>query len=97
MVFETYYNPNYKCPDCGKLWTSRPLTLVNRPDLVLPPCPKCGTSLTLASILASLMEEPAYDASIADQIRQDTGKAYRDAFREELKDWDLGDRTLSPS
>ena len=86
---ETRHNPTCRCPQCGQHWRSRPISVVVAPDLLLLPCPSCQAPLELANLLSSLTEETQYDDKIATQISQDQGAAYRSAFMEELKDWDI--------
>ena len=88
-MIETRHNPTYQCPSCGEHWTSRPISVVVVPKLVLPPCPDCGTTLELAGFLSCLMVEARYDEGIAGHVHQDQGAAYRTAFGEELKDWEI--------
>ena len=75
-MWKTAYNPTYVCTDCDRAFSTRPLRLVLNDRLTLPPCPNCGGTLTVGSILASLTYEYSehgieYVEALADDIRQD--------------------------
>ena len=86
-MIKTAHNPCYRCSNCNTLFRSEYISVVVTPDLELPACPECKGTLKIESILASLMEEPVYDASIAKAIRQNFGAAYTQAMRDSVKDF----------
>lgn len=83
-MIHTVSNPTYICQDCEHTWKSRPIRIVITDDLELPPCPKCGGTMKVGGILLSIMSEPEYDETIADNIRQNFGKAYGDEVRRSI-------------
>ena len=97
-MWKTANNPIFVCADCDRAFSTRARRLVLNDNLQLPPCPNCGGSLTVASILASLVYDCSehgveYVEALADGIRQDYHRELEGEVSRAMSQFQVRERT----